>query len=143
PSWLRWSWLVSRLYVVVSRVGGRVAASDRFFPEPGLVQAWQQEGRADRENPSRGEAARHLTDRGVAWSDGVWTYLEPLVARFAERSRDLGAKPVLVVSPLAGQIDVLDDFPQRRIREIARRVGLPVVDLLPGLREDPRGKGPL
>lgn len=143
PSWLGWSWLVSRLYVVASRVGGRVAASDRFLPEPGLVHAWQQEVRADGENPSRVEAARHLADWGVAWSDGVWAYLEPLVARFAERSRELGASPVLMVSPLADQIDVLDDFPQRRIREIGRRVGVPVVDLLPGLREDPRGKGPL
>ncbi len=140
PAWLRWSYLVSRVFVVASRVGGRVAASDRFFPEASLVRSWQQEVVSDPTSVSRKEAARHLSDWGVAWSDGVWRYLEPLLARFVEQSRESGSQPLLVLSPLADQLDVLDDYPQARIKEIGLRLAVPVIDLLPGLRADPRGK---
>ncbi len=137
PAWLADSYLVGRLYVVASRAAGGLAPASRFMPEQSLVEGWQREVLAARGDPSRALAAKNLADWGVAWSDGVWSWIEPYVVKFASLARETGARPLLVVTPLEAQLDAsrLDDRPQRRMREIGGKLGMPVVDVLPALRE--------
>lgn len=137
PGPLADSYLVSQVYVAVSRAAGLLAPRNRFMPDRELVEAWQLEVLADKSDPSRALAAKNLSDWGVSWSDGVWDYLSPMLERFAATTERLGATPLVVVTPLRQQLDstVLDDRPQRAIKDIGQRLGLPVIDLLPDLRE--------
>jgi lysophospholipase L1-like esterase len=142
PSLLADSYLVGRIYVVASRIAGQLAPVSRFMPEQALVEAWQREVLAAPGDRSRAMAAKNLSDWGVAWSDGVWAWLESYLASFVARARSEGVRPVIVVSPLRFQLDpsVLDDLPQQRLRELGRQMDVPVFDLLPALREAAAGK---
>jgi len=143
PDVLRSSYLVAQVFIAASRIMGRISATDRFMPDSTSVERWQREVLSDPGNPSRAIAAGHLEDWGVAWSDGVWAYLQPLLARFDEASRAMGARSILVVTPVRLQVDstTLDDRPQRRLRELATALRIPVIDILPGLRQDFRKGG--
>jgi lysophospholipase L1-like esterase len=142
PSWLAGSYLAGRLCVVASRIAGGLAPTGRFMPDQALVEGWQREVLAARDDPSRALAAKNLADWGVAWSDGVWSWIEPYLARFVSLAREGGGLPVLIVTPLEAQLDSarLDDRPQRRIHEIGAKLGVPVIDVLPALREAASGK---
>jgi hypothetical protein len=90
--------------------------------------------------------------------DEAWRLTEQFLAKIATLAAGAGAKTSLVVIPDEAQVDEglraelarrfhLDekdfdlDQPQRRLAEIARRLGLPLVDLLPAFREKGRKGG--
>jgi hypothetical protein len=85
-------------------------------------------------------------DWGSAWSDSVWTRLDPLLAEFKRQAGLHRFRLVVVAYPVEPQVsaDFVSDWPQRRLAESAQRLGIPVLDLLPALRAAARrGDGPL
>jgi lysophospholipase L1-like esterase len=117
---------------------------------PEEISAWQDEFRrsstvlpADR--PADGaaialqeEVLRHFEDWGGAFSPHVWGNLEALMAEFARLGREHRFRFTVVALPVRHQVEApeLFDYPQRRLREITRGLGVPLLDLLPLLREE-------
>jgi len=79
-------------------------------------------------------------DWGGAWSEVSWAKMEPVLERFRDVCRARGIRLVFVAFPVRFQVesDFVDDFPQRRLKALARRLDLDVLDLLPLLRRDYR-----
>jgi len=85
-------------------------------------------------------------DWGSAWSDSVWTRIDPILAEFKRQADLHHFRLVVVAHPAEPQVraEFVSDWPQRRLAESAQRLGLPVLDLLPALRAAARrGDGPL
>ena len=93
-----------------------------------------------------------------AWQE-AWTVTEALLARTGETTRDIGAELVVVVAPSYFQVDdqawqrhiddgqdrrrLAIDAPSRRLRAIADRHGLRLLDLLPSIRPAVQAGAPL
>jgi len=75
-------------------------------------------------------------DWGSAWSDGAWERMAPIIAEMKRQADLHGARFLIVAFPVAEQVRArfLHDHPQRRLREVAGKLGVPVLDLLPVLR---------
>jgi hypothetical protein len=54
--------------------------------------------------------------------------------------REAHVPMVLVIFPVSYQVDegAVYDFPQRRAKELARKLNVPILDILPSLREQAR-----
>ena len=80
---------------------------------------------------------RSFYDWGTAWSPRAWEYLVPQFEEFKRLSLMHNIKPLIVIFPVMPQIEAeyLYDYPQQRVRAIGERLGIPVLDLLPVLRE--------
>jgi len=83
-------------------------------------------------------AIRYFEDWGGGFSPHVWPKLEGLLAEFARVTRQRGIRPMIVAFPVRYQVEPapLFDYPQQRLREIARRLGIPYLDMLPRLRAE-------
>jgi len=75
-------------------------------------------------------------DWGGAWSDHVWELMQPLLVELKRLSDVHRFTLVFVALPVSYQVEArfVDDRPQRRLVQIGRELGVPVLDLLPPLR---------
>jgi len=81
---------------------------------------------------------RDIWDWGSAWSDGAWRRMRPVFTEF-KRQADLHRFSLcLLAFPLREQVvaDFLYDQPQRRLKELGKELGVPVLDFLPAMRVD-------
>jgi lysophospholipase L1-like esterase len=122
--------------------------SPPMLKPPDEIYAWQDEFRrsstvlpTDRPPDAAAlalqeEVLRHFEDWGGAFSPHVWGKLEGLLAEFARLSREHRFRFRVVAFPVRHQVEAtaLFDYPQRRLREITRALGVPLLDLLPTLR---------
>jgi len=76
-------------------------------------------------------------DWGSAWADGAWERMTPIIEEMKRQTEAHGAKFLIVAFPVREQIDVdfVHDYPQQRLRGVAERLGVPMLDLLPLLRD--------
>ena len=76
-------------------------------------------------------------DWGSAWSDSVWERLDPVLAEFKRQADEHRFRLRVVAFPVEPQVTAafVSDWPQRRLASAARRLGIPVLDLLPVLRD--------
>lgn len=79
-------------------------------------------------------------DWGAAWSEASWQEVESALARMAGLCRESGVRLLLVCFPASPQTVVPPSFPdyrkpQDRLQAIARRLAIPLLDLLPRLRK--------
>jgi len=77
-------------------------------------------------------------DFGAAWSEASWRHMRPLFAELKRLSVDHEFKLVIVGFPVYQQVytSFVDDTPQEQLRRIGRELDIPVLDLLPALREE-------
>jgi len=114
--------------------------------DPALLSTWRKETER-RLPPGPGDpvvepAAFHrlvlenFNDWGSAWSDGAWEVMRPLFEELRRQSDAHHFRLAFVAFPVRPQVeaDVADDEPQRRLRELATTLGVPMLDLLPALR---------
>jgi len=101
-------------------------------------------------NPERAafyqEVGTAFYDWGGAWSPHAWEEMRPLLAEFVRVSRRAGALPVWLAFPARPQVEAAFDasLPQQRLAEVADELDVPLLDLLPLLREvDGRTEAPL
>jgi len=94
-------------------------------------------------HPARDRGAFHramlknFMDWGVAWSDEAWRHMTPVFRELRELTDRHGVALRIVAFPVRQQVeaDFVADEPQRRLREVAGALGVPLLDLLPVLRE--------
>lgn len=81
---------------------------------------------------------RFFEDWGGGFSPRVWPKLEGLLAEYARVARQHGIRPMIVAFPVRYQVEPtpLFDYPQQRLRDIARRLQVPYLDMLPRLRAE-------
>ncbi len=81
-----------------------------------------------------------LFDWGSAFAAGAWERMSPIIEEMKRQVDAHGAKFVIVAFPVREQIDAefLHDYPQQRLAELAERLDIPMLDLLPILRRDAR-----
>lgn len=77
-------------------------------------------------------------DWGAAWVPETWVGIEEQMKRLQALSRDHEFKIVLVALPVAYQVyaTYVEDAPQQRLRELARKYGFGFLDLLPVFRSE-------
>jgi len=82
-------------------------------------------------------------DWGSAWSDGAWRRMAPIIAEMKRQADLHGARFVIVAFPVAEQVSArfVHDYPQQRLAAVAGDLGVPMLDLLPGLRRYIRATG--
>jgi hypothetical protein len=80
-----------------------------------------------------------IEDWGSGWSEELWQDMEPLFVRFRQLADIHDFEPLIVIFPVALQVRAhfVEDYPQRRMKEIGYKLGIPVLDFLPGLRAFP------
>jgi hypothetical protein len=141
--------LASRFLYLSQSERGELDSAPMLKP-PDKIYAWQDEFRrsstvlpADR--PANGaaialqeEVLRHFEDWGGAFSPHVWGKLEGLMGEFARLAREHRFRFTVVVFPVRHQVEAPErfDYPQRRLREITHGLGVPLLDLLPPLRDE-------
>lgn len=77
-------------------------------------------------------------DYGAVWSEDAWQYMRPLLEELKHLSKEHHFKLVIVGFPVYQQVYTwfVDDIPQQQLRRIGRELDVPVLDLLPILREE-------
>ncbi len=101
---------------------------DRFQPEPGDPltnrRAFYQ------------EVSDNIGDWGSGWSEQLWYAMSPLFQRFRRLADEHDFEPLILVFPVALQAraEFLEDYPQRRIKQVARDLDIPILDVLPIVR---------
>lgn len=75
-------------------------------------------------------------DWGAAWNDNSWNSVESKIEELKEFSKKNNFKLLIACFPVSFQVytDFLDDIPQRRIANIASKLNILFLDLLPKLR---------
>ncbi len=83
------------------------------------------------------EVLEQLHDWGGSFSDQHWDYMAPLFHRFRDLADQHDFQPLILVFPVDLQIyaEFNEDYPQRKVAAIAQSLDIPVLDLLPRLRE--------
>ncbi len=76
-------------------------------------------------------------DFGAAWKRDAWPAVESEIRRMKMICDRRGTGLGVVIFPVSIQVEseIMDDFPQRQLARICREHGLPMLDLLPVLRE--------
>jgi hypothetical protein len=79
-------------------------------------------------------------DWGGAWSEAAWSKMQPVFDKLAALSKREGFQLLIVGFPVRYQVqaDFVEDYPQRKLKETAERLGIPLLDLLPPLRQAER-----
>ncbi len=82
-------------------------------------------------------------DWGSAWSDSAWERLEPVIEEFERQSERAGFELLFLCFPVRSQVhaEFVIDHPQRRLAGVLERLDVPLLDLLPPLRELWREQG--
>ncbi|WCL49594.1 SGNH/GDSL hydrolase family protein [Leptospira sp. GIMC2001] len=77
-------------------------------------------------------------DWGMAWSDKAWRSSEPLFQELYRLSKVHNFKLYFIIFPVKQQVqaEFLEDYPQQKLKKVAQQYGIPVLDLLPVLRDD-------
>ena len=128
---------------------------------PDEIFAWREEfktnstvlprqGRPDQTAQAFHEAVlQNFEDWGGTFSPHAWERLRVLLEEFARLSKEHRFQLVLAVFPVRPQLetDVLFDYPQKRLSQIAGDLKIPCFDLLPVFkteyRKDPKNREPL
>ncbi len=145
PRFLDRSALTWHLLDGLSRLPFR-SSRDEYI-DAGLEAEWREEIRS-RLGEGPGDPRRdpkafnrlvlsRVSDWGSAFSEKAWVRLDRLLSKLARQAKESRFRVLVAAFPVRIQVeaDFLADFPQRRLQEVASRLGLPVLDLLPPLRK--------
>lgn len=147
PPWMENSWFLYYTSQLFSRVRGTLEDDRKARIKNVQLPDWQAEFEdrvAIEDGPfHQNEAAfhglvvEHFRDFGSAWSDGAWEYMQPLFEELNNLSEQHDFQLMIVVFPVYHQVytEFVSDYPQQRIRGIGEDMNIPVLDLLPYLRD--------
>jgi hypothetical protein len=110
-----------------------------FKKERQLLPAGPGDPRRDR-GAFNAEVLKGFVAWGHAWLDEPWQKLRPLFGEFQRQARAHHFTPLVVCFPVRIQVEAefLEDYPQRMLKEICAPLDLPVLDMLPVLRDASR-----
>jgi len=80
----------------------------------------------------------HMHDWGGAWSYGAWDKMSVILAKMKQRLDEENISLAIIMFPVRSQVEqeAVLNFPQRRAAGIAQKLGVPMLDLLPILRQE-------
>ncbi len=142
----------SRLFLSASEKN--ISVIQPMQKAPDEIVAWQEEFKRNStvlspdQQPDPTARAFHkavlqnFEDWGGSFSPRVWPKLELLLEEFTRLAKEHRFQFVLVAFPVRPQLETaaLFDYPQQRLRQIARTLKVPCLDLLPLLRENYQNK---
>lgn len=109
------------------------------------LQHWSKQFQAraqkDQHHPARAAhnqaIAENFWDWGGAWSPQVWRSMEPYFMELKRLSDKHGFQLLFMIFPVRQQVEAgfLDTFPQDQFKMLASKLGVPVLDFLPLLRD--------
>lgn len=147
PPVLHWSHLARHLSLAISILTAKAPRKDRWhmIPEQELA-VWKSEiGERFPRGPGDPKAqagafnalvAENVWDWGAAWSTGAWDRMEPLLRQLQREAEQNDFRLLIVGFPVRSQVDadILHDYPQRRLAQIAESMEVPFLDMLPLFR---------
>jgi lysophospholipase L1-like esterase len=100
-----------------------------------LEHAWPQ--MSDEQRAFQREVLDAFADWGGAWSPHAWEYMGPLFEELSQLADEHGSQLVIVAFPVKPQVEAAspDIYPQEQLARIGAALGIPVLDLLPLLRQ--------
>lgn len=155
PDLLQWSSLARLLFFRMSFLRSYRSSRDFSLISHEEIQEWKRQierdfSPTDSTHQYRSEPGSFyrlvsdlVFDFGGAWSEGAWQRMEPLIEEFSALSKAHRFEPYIVMFPVEYQVgaEFIADYPQKRMQAIARRLGIPMLDLLPVLRKAKRESG--
>lgn len=153
PRWIRWSQLanlatVAGIRLVSSfRLGTRIGNSLSYRQHHARWELWREafEKRFEtcdgdyRTSPCafNRRILWAFKDWGGTWSEGAWDHMLPLFEEMARLSKKHKFALAFVAFPVKHQVeaDYVYDFPQKKLAATANKLHVPMLDLLPILRE--------
>ena len=147
PKGIIWSRFLHYGFLVMTNYLASIQLEVKPVEEGVNLDAWQArlEARLDseegnyRENPKAFNALviEHIRRWGGAWSEDAWLRMEPYFATMAELARKENFELKIVIHPVRYQVETqqIHDYPQAKLKEIGLKMGVPVLDLLPALRQ--------
>ncbi len=153
PEPLRGSWAANYLFHIFSKKYAKLTRQDEQWREnilmvpEGELREWprrvaccfsEMEGDGADTSEFRNLVSEHIDEWGGAWSDGAWDRMAKTLAAMKMKLGQAGVPMVIVLFPVSYQVEDqrLFDFPQRKAAVIAQRMGVPLLDMLPLLREE-------
>jgi lysophospholipase L1-like esterase len=147
PRILRGSWFFNYSFYALSVFKGFLTGSQENSIPQGEFQSWYEE---INQNFALLEPAYDGTDRfkdrvlkkvynwGGTWSTGAWKRMSEALKTIKATLENAGVTMVIVAFPVRDQVyeEKLYDFPQRKLKEIAKELQVDVIDMLPTLREE-------
>lgn len=135
PFWLAWSQSARLISDCISSLVAIYLQPLQTDISQETVNTWFREAQARTQHPL---VIGSLSDWGIAWSDGVWSYIYQLIKQFKEQASQLHMKPLIVMTPVRAQVEGIlnDTYPQERLKELAADLNLPTLDLLPSLQRE-------
>jgi hypothetical protein len=147
PAPLEWSWLARHVFRSVSVLRTRFAEPSGSAIPHETLEEWRErtavrfppEGRASHDTVGGfNQLIQELFfDWGSAWSDDAWAHMRPYFLELRRQAELHGFQLLVVGFPVYDQVeaDFLHDYPQQQLRRITDELGVPMLDLLPPLRE--------
>ena len=148
PERLSWSWLAQYAYQGVSVLRSKAMVENYGQYDYDDWQIWGE--RTKQKFPPEGDGPPQdsiggynrvlnnlFFDWGSAYSDDVWNFMKPYFVELKRLSEVHGFELYIVAFPVADQVyaDFDTSYPQRKLQALAAELGVPVLDLLPKLRE--------
>jgi lysophospholipase L1-like esterase len=149
PEWMKKSylvWLVTKgvnFLMIEQRLRGGASKTD--LPAIRREIAAHFDAGADKDKKYKDDARKEFFDDagtaamdwGSAWSPALWQSSSPLFDHFSQLAGDNGFQPMIVAFPVRNQVEApfVEDYPQRRLKDVANKLNIPFLDLLPALRE--------
>ena len=149
PEFLQESWAANYLFHIFSKKYAKLTRPSeqwrenlQMIPESEL-QEWshrvaccfsEMEGAGADASEFTKLVVEHIEDWGGAWSEGAWDRMgKTLVEMQVTLDR-----MAIVLFPVSYQVEDarLFDFPQRKAAALAKKMGVPLLDMLPLLREE-------
>ena len=153
PEFLRESWAANYLFHIFSKKYAKLTRSSdqwrenlQMIPESEL-QAWshrvaccfsEMEGDGADASEFTKLVIEHIEDWGGAWSEGAWDRMAKTLVEMKVTLDRAHVPMAIVLFPVSYQVEGerLFDFPQRKAAALAKKMGVPLLDLLPLLREE-------
>lgn len=153
PEFLEESWAANYLFHIFSKKYAKLTRPSeqwrenlQMIPESEL-QAWshrvaccfsEMEGAGADASEFTKLVVEHIEDWGGAWSEGAWDRMGKTLVEMQVTLDRAHVPMAIVLFPVSYQVEDarLFDFPQRKAAALAKKMGVPLLDMLPLLREE-------
>ncbi|MBA0915517.1 MAG: SGNH/GDSL hydrolase family protein [Nitrospira sp.] len=152
PEFLHESWAANYLFHIFSKKYAKLTRpSEQWYENikvnPIELQEWsdhiaccfsEMEGAGAAPSEFMNLAIERIDDWGGAWSEGAWDRMGKTLVEMQVTLDRAHVPMAIVLFPVSYQVENarLFDFPQRKAAALAKKMGVPLLDMLPLLREE-------